>query len=604
MAVETVMQQIITDNINTPGLGSVSLFSVNGSVATPWNPADSPAFNITPYSQQGQSVWDALLALAQVIGWDLRYRWHSASPAGFRLVLCDPTRSKTAADYVFGPDNYFDVKRAEYNPEDIRNAVRVDYQDSTTGLKATVTRTDSGSITRWGRLFCGISKSSTSLIHSSAAATALADAIVSDLASPTLEHEIELPYFYAGQLNDLYTFTANRRHYDSDQKLAASSMRHSLARESSHTTIGVRGKPSGGYRRWLGIAGGCKDVGISDGSVSPIGPDINTFRGENLVPNGDFGSVVSPGAAVPPIGWTVQIPGSMTIPQSGVWGVDILEDVTFQAAGNRSIKFMKSPTPGGSPVAWAKYLAWGQPIPIAQDDILSIELAAATTAALSAMPPIQALYLGVWGLDVNKQMLAGGLPVIATSQSIQVTNTFVVSRNFGRMSTAGTRYAQVIIGALFGNSAVAYNGWIDNVVVRRVSQAAHGVFKSGDSPQSIAANSITKLSWATERIDVGDVLATGTYTAYQAGMHNFRGSVSLDSLAATKTLTAYLYVNGSSNWSKAITTVSGTNTVQFTCSVLLNAGDTVDVRVQHNDTVSRNTTLDDQLSFFIGQRVS
>jgi hypothetical protein len=605
-AIETVMQAVLDDNL---GVGVVTLFSVNGTVATPWNVGDSSGFVITPYKQTEMSVWDALMALGANIGWDLRYRWHTATPAGFRLVFYNPTRTKTTPDYTFGADGYTGVRQAEYAPENIRNAVRVKYVDSTTGLEAQVVRdalTSSdaaASQARWGRLFCGISKSSTSLIRNTTDATALADAVLSDLCAPLLEHEIETPYNYACQLNDLYKFLANGRHYDTDQTAAAVAFRHSLARDKCSTVVSVRGKPSGGYRRWLGIAGGCRDVPISDGSVSPTSPDLNTFRGENLIPNGDFGSVSAPGGSSPPVGWSDNSYPNASGPYSEfqVWGTNEVEDLSFTTNGHRAIKLSLAAKSGMTPNAY--YLHSQNPIPVSVGDVLAMEFTGAADVAISSFD--QYLLAVACELDINKEYLDR---LEIDLLNAPTPSQYVTTRGYLRIQNASARYIIAHVGAIQA-IATPFHAWIDSISICRVPQAAHYAFHSTDTAQTIPASTPTIINWNTnpvtgKLVDVGDVVASGVYSCFQPGMHSVRASVSLAALNSAKTMAAYLCVNGSAVWSKAITTVAGTNTIPFQMSVLLSSGDTVDVRVQHDDSASRDTTLDDQLSYFIGQRVS
>jgi hypothetical protein len=86
--IEDVVQEIL-DNVF--GASVIDLYSVNGTGGTPWNPADSPGFVINKYSQQRQSVQQATQVLANMIGWDLRYRWQ-ANRAAFELVMSDAVR--------------------------------------------------------------------------------------------------------------------------------------------------------------------------------------------------------------------------------------------------------------------------------------------------------------------------------------------------------------------------------------------------------------------------------------------------------------------------------------------------------------------------------
>src|SRR5688500_17535137 len=93
-AVETVMQSILNATL---GAGVVTLYT----------PA-SPGFNIRPYTQQKEPLMDALRTLADMIGWDVRYRW-DAGTSTFRLTFQAPPRTKTVPDRTFGPSRILNV---------------------------------------------------------------------------------------------------------------------------------------------------------------------------------------------------------------------------------------------------------------------------------------------------------------------------------------------------------------------------------------------------------------------------------------------------------------------------------------------------------------
>lgn len=243
-AVETVMQRILNDNMASPP-------TLNTPV--------SPAWAIKFYKQDRVSTWQALRTLADQIGWDLRDFWHAGS-SDFRLELRAVDRAKTTPDRTFGPGDRFELKRLETKLEGIRNVVRIifsDSQDLDAGghpKRKTLERTNATSITRYGRRFMEIAEADVSNIDTTAEATAMADAVLSDLSSPLAEQECELPFFPFVELGDLYRFTADGVHYDTDQDLAVVQYRHSFSGGSSpkaRTMLLCRGKPSGGYKRWL-----------------------------------------------------------------------------------------------------------------------------------------------------------------------------------------------------------------------------------------------------------------------------------------------------------------------------------------------------------------
>lgn len=262
VAVETVMQSIHDDVL---GAGVVPVYT----------PA-SPGYLISPaYQQQIQSIMEADVALAQNPGWDVRYKWDGGTSA-FRFTFYAPDRTKTVPDYTFGPSGYFDVTKLELEETDIRNAIIVEFRDSADlGNRKTVTRTDGPSITKYDRKPLPIIEGDASPINTTAEATTMADAALSDLKDPKADQEIVLPFFWPGELGDLYRFTANGVHYNTDQDWAVVNIVHDLSPGRHETRIRVRGKPAGQYLTWLGRGGTIGGPGGGGGSIaSPPYPFI------------------------------------------------------------------------------------------------------------------------------------------------------------------------------------------------------------------------------------------------------------------------------------------------------------------------------------------
>ena len=71
---EDVIQDILDDHINTPSLGSVTLFFPDGTGGTPrpQGGATDPAWQIKEYVQSKMSVMEAIRRLARMIGWEVR----------------------------------------------------------------------------------------------------------------------------------------------------------------------------------------------------------------------------------------------------------------------------------------------------------------------------------------------------------------------------------------------------------------------------------------------------------------------------------------------------------------------------------------------------
>lgn len=250
VALETVMQTVLND-----WGGTVTLY-----VPT------SPTYNVSPaYLNQRQPVMTALLALAQLPAWDVRYKWHEAT-SSFRLTLYQPDRTKTVPDYTFAARDYLSISKLDLELTDIRNMIFLSYP-TVTGVRATANVSDAISIIRYGGpsarpRFLFIQEADTSPINTAPEAAALLAGALADLKDPKADVEVELPFFWPVELGDLYRFTANGVHMNTDQDWAVVSIKHSLSRNRHRTVLRMRGKPAGQYLNWIERAGNAG--GISD----------------------------------------------------------------------------------------------------------------------------------------------------------------------------------------------------------------------------------------------------------------------------------------------------------------------------------------------------
>lgn len=257
LAVETVMQQILT--AWAPGV-------------TLYVPV-SPAWVITAYEQTKEPVLDALRKLAQQIGWDVKYKWDSGSSA-WRLTLYSVDRAKVVPDYTFTADQIEKVSRLSIARTGVRNVVKVVYTDGTTNQRVTTTRTDAPSIVKYGRRFMEAAEDAASQIDSLAEANVFADAMLADLKEPTLEKNVELSFFPFAEVGDLYRFPANSKYFDAAQDLAVVGWGHSCSRDRSRSAIQVRGKPCGGFLRWLRIEARSGVASAADDAATPTPANV------------------------------------------------------------------------------------------------------------------------------------------------------------------------------------------------------------------------------------------------------------------------------------------------------------------------------------------
>jgi len=230
IAVETVMQDLLDDTLGS----SIVVMSVEGD----------PDFGVKLYTQQRQPLSQALAALRDLNGWDLRYLWSDAA-SDFVLTFYEPNRNTASPVHVFGPDDYFTLSDVARTARDIRNVCIIKYSET-----GTATVVDSASVAVYGRRVIFLDYADDLQITTQAAALALGLAVVGDCSQPPLTHRSENAFFWPVELGDLYTFSANNIHYSSAQDVAVQSWTHNIGPDGNSTTLDCRGSPSGGVMRW------------------------------------------------------------------------------------------------------------------------------------------------------------------------------------------------------------------------------------------------------------------------------------------------------------------------------------------------------------------
>lgn len=260
VAIETVLQQIINDHVPAGGiLGGTPI------VYTP----TSPAWALRKRSIGFSPLADVLSDKVTQIGWALRHRWDD-NLRQLRYTFFRPERSAPSVVRTFALGEYLDVTEAEINEDTIRNVCEVVY-----GSRTATTRTDGGlarervvvvdsvSVARYGERYCQIEEESASQIDTVTEATALATAVVQDLAQPKALVSMSMRLFPWVQLDDYYTITA--RDQFETQDFAVVGIKHRLSSEKHETVLSLRGKPAGRVDWWLG------NVVVSPG-VAPYVP--------------------------------------------------------------------------------------------------------------------------------------------------------------------------------------------------------------------------------------------------------------------------------------------------------------------------------------------
>lgn len=223
------------------------------SSVTLYTPSAS-GFALRKYKQQQMPVAQAIDDIVILNGWDIRMRWDSGT-SSWRYTFYQPDRATTTPDDTFGPSRYRAIQRAEIALDRIRNAVEVVYVDGTDDAgdyaTASVTRTDSASIARYGRRWMQITEGSTSRVDTQAEAEALGDAVLADLSEPDLEADIQIDLYPWVEVNDYHRLEADEERWGADQDLAVMGYTHSITAETATTTIRYSGQPKAGSFTWL-----------------------------------------------------------------------------------------------------------------------------------------------------------------------------------------------------------------------------------------------------------------------------------------------------------------------------------------------------------------
>lgn len=263
-AVETVMQQILTDNI-----GAIAL----ATLAVPV----SPSWVITPYIQARTSVQDAMQQFATQLGWRCCFVWNAGAGA-YQLTLFAPDRTRVTVDLALAVDQELECTDLGVDLFSIRNVVQVVYGDSAvmdphgTPWRKTIAVTDAPSVAKYGRRFMEVSEADVSAIDSAAEATQLANYILADLKEPLLGMRLSIPIDPFIEIGDMVQVPADARRFSSANLLAVEGLEHSFDSNGARTSLTLRGQPVAARAGWLTIEGRhTKDVHLTS-LLTQLGP--------------------------------------------------------------------------------------------------------------------------------------------------------------------------------------------------------------------------------------------------------------------------------------------------------------------------------------------
>lgn len=375
VAVETIMQSILDDNDDSAG-------TPDAYAAVTLSTPVSPSWLIKPYTQQRETVLQALRTLAQMIGWEVGYRWDSDPTApGFKLTFFEPQRLKDHPDFAFSLDDLYALGVLSLDDTNVRTAFRGVYRSSETTLPTKPSLSGTGLAYSvddqgWvdldgqgnrtnaylaleataqrgalGRRFMEMQEDAASQIDTITEMSRMLIAAARDLSDPELEASMESPLMYEATSQSLILLLASFLYANSQTPAAISVTSSTGGGKPARTELSARGKPSLGPRRWLELEakpGGPKPpvIDLTRTTTNSVDGDllaaIDTAlersgllqSGKYLrIPNADF-STWSAGGQNPPTGWAVA---------AGAWATDAVRSTTTKSGGF-SVEFDDSTT--------------------------------------------------------------------------------------------------------------------------------------------------------------------------------------------------------------------------------------------------------------------
>lgn len=368
-SLQTVLQNILDANDSGTFTGSYDPITLSAPVDPNWTLLTQE--DGQDLLQRREPVMTALRTLAGQIGWDVRYLYNDATES-WELTLFEPDRTQITPDITIAEPDVINATQLEISIQNTRPVWRVtfphsgDRDDAPSAANPGTTQTyaavgpdqrgertpawikieDDAALAKYGRRFAEVNEANVRAIDTFAEAKRFCLALLSDTAEPDLTHSLTLPLTWRIEVNDMLGIEEIRELYTGAQTLAVSSFRHNFG-STATTTVGLRGKPSVGFKRWLKLetrpGQGRPPVispvdALQDRTLGQLIPLISgLLQRSDYLTGGKFLQIRNPtfdsatnGRANPPDGWTVT---------SGVWGVDIDEETTLHKSGGRSLRW-------------------------------------------------------------------------------------------------------------------------------------------------------------------------------------------------------------------------------------------------------------------------
>lgn len=347
---------------------------LNQSTNTIWTLyAPSPAnLCLVPWEQKKDSIMAAARACAAVKAWDFGFMFdESPGQNTLRATLIDPGRSRIDADGIIDRSDYAQLNRASLDVFQVRNRVFLTFGDKNNVVetqadgsivkapKTLTPSTDGTSRTKYGGLWrtIFITEGDTSPIDEDAEAQAMQDGILADLKDPLVMVDLDdVVCYFEAELYDIYTLVGDNVHWTGDQVTAVSAVKCSYKNGAGSVSLGMRGQPTAGVRRWLSMevrpgmpnqssytttqkASHAVPIGIKAQVNDLIARQGGVGRGlrVDLVRNGDF-SQNNRGTGFMPDGWLRSLTTTTSSPFNGANGTSDATNanVLWGTKGSRS----------------------------------------------------------------------------------------------------------------------------------------------------------------------------------------------------------------------------------------------------------------------------
>lgn len=241
------VQDVIQAMLDAWGLSAVGLYA----------PVD-PLWQVGRYLQRKEAVFTAAFALAQQMGWDVRYRWQDAV-SGWRFTLWSPDRLTSTSVWTIPINGIYGGAVIGEDAQNCRNAVDVVYSDkgdldsAGNPTRKKVTSTNPTSIAALGRRWMEIAEGASSAIDTEAEAQRFADSAIADLALPPVMVDLKCDLHWHLQLGDYVTVPPLKGKTTSPIQAAVYALRHRVGETGAITSLTLRGQPRTSTRRWMGM---------------------------------------------------------------------------------------------------------------------------------------------------------------------------------------------------------------------------------------------------------------------------------------------------------------------------------------------------------------